>query len=68
MKLSKIVPKDGKRFQFEYEYDFGDGWEHEILFEGFGPPRREPVIRCVWRENGPARLMMSAAPTATKNT
>jgi hypothetical protein len=33
-KLSKIVPKDGKRFQFDYEYDFGDGWEHEILFEG----------------------------------
>jgi hypothetical protein len=34
-KLSKIIPWDGKRFQFEYEYDFGDGWEHEILFEGF---------------------------------
>lgn len=33
-KVSKIVPKDGKRFQFDYEYDFGDGWEHEILFEG----------------------------------
>jgi len=36
-KLSKIIPKDGKRFHFEYEYDFGDGWEHEILFEGFLP-------------------------------
>ncbi len=34
VKISKIVPKDGKRFQFDYEYDFGDGWEHEILFEG----------------------------------
>lgn len=33
-KISKIVPKDGKRFQFLYEYDFGDGWEHEVLFEG----------------------------------
>jgi hypothetical protein len=33
-KLSKILPKDGKRFRFQYEYDFGDGWEHEILFEG----------------------------------
>ena len=33
-KVSKIVPKNGKRFRFEYEYDFGDGWEHEILFEG----------------------------------
>lgn len=33
-KISKIVPADGKRFRFSYEYDFGDGWEHEILFEG----------------------------------
>ena len=33
-KLSTIIPEDGKRFRFEYEYDFGDGWEHEILFEG----------------------------------
>jgi len=33
-KVSKIVPADGKRFGFDYEYDFGDGWEHEILFEG----------------------------------
>ena len=33
-KLSDIVPKSGKRCRFEYEYDFGDGWEHEILFEG----------------------------------
>ena len=33
-KISKIVQKNGKRFQFLYEYDFGDGWEHEVLFEG----------------------------------
>ena len=33
-KVSKIVPKDGKQFKFQYEYDFGDGWEHEVLFEG----------------------------------
>lgn len=39
-KLSKIVPKDGKRFRFDYEYDFGDGWEHEILFEGFLPAEK----------------------------
>jgi Plasmid pRiA4b ORF-3-like protein len=32
--LSDIVPKDGGRFAFEYEYDFGDGWLHEVLFEG----------------------------------
>jgi hypothetical protein len=33
-RLSDVVPEDGKRFRFEYEYDFGDGWEHEVLFEG----------------------------------
>ena len=33
-KISEIVPKDGKRFQFLYEYDFGDGWRHEVIFEG----------------------------------
>jgi hypothetical protein len=34
LKISKIVPQDGKRLSFDYEYDFGDGWEHEIVFEG----------------------------------
>jgi hypothetical protein len=36
-KISEIVPKNGKRFAFKYEYDFGDGWEHEVLFEGCPP-------------------------------
>lgn len=36
-KLSDILPEDGRRFGFEYEYDFGDGWQHEILFEGRHP-------------------------------
>jgi Plasmid pRiA4b ORF-3-like protein len=35
--LSQILPKTGKRFAFKYEYDFGDGWEHEVLFEGTPP-------------------------------
>ena len=33
-KISQIVPKDGKRFAFLYQYDFGDSWNHEVLFEG----------------------------------
>ena len=33
-RISRILPKTGKRFSFTYEYDFGDGWDHEILFEG----------------------------------
>lgn len=35
--VSEILPKTGKRFAFKYEYDFGDSWEHEILFEGSPP-------------------------------
>ena len=33
-RLSDIVPKAGKRFRFVYEYDFGDSWDHDVLFEG----------------------------------
>jgi hypothetical protein len=33
-KISDILPKDGKRFHLLYKYDFGDGWGHEVLFEG----------------------------------
>ena len=33
-RLSDILPASGKRSRFEYEYDFGDGWQHEVLFEG----------------------------------
>jgi hypothetical protein len=32
--ISEILPQSGRRFRFRYEYDFGDSWEHEILFEG----------------------------------
>lgn len=32
--LSQILPTTGNRFAFKYEYDFGDGWEHEVLYEG----------------------------------
>jgi hypothetical protein len=33
-RVSAIIPKDGKRYSFRYEYDFGADWQHEILFEG----------------------------------
>jgi hypothetical protein len=41
--LSDIVPATGKRFRFQYEYDFGDSWNHEILFEGFRT--KDPAVR-----------------------
>jgi len=36
-KISDVVPTDGRRFRLLYEYDFGDGWLHEVLFEGCTP-------------------------------
>jgi hypothetical protein len=42
-KISDILPKSGKRLRFLYEYDFGDGWMHEVVFEG--TTRAEPGSR-----------------------
>lgn len=44
--LSEIVPENSQTFRFGYEYDFGDSWEHEILFEGrlpADPDQRYPL-------------------------
>jgi Plasmid pRiA4b ORF-3-like protein len=35
--LSNLLPKSAKRTRWLYDYDFGDGWRHEVLFEGFPP-------------------------------
>lgn len=46
--LSEILPRDDRPFRFEYEYDFGDGWQHEILFEGRSPSEpREQYPHCL---------------------
>ena len=42
-RISDILPKTGKRFRFQYEYDFGDSWYHEVLFEGV--VRAEPKVK-----------------------
>ncbi len=44
--LSDVVPKSGERYRFEYEYDFGDSWWHDVLFEGClrdNPGERYPL-------------------------
>ena len=33
IELSEVLPKSAGRFRFIYQYDFGDSWEHEVLFE-----------------------------------
>jgi len=40
-KISDILPESGERFQFNYEYDFGDSWHHEIVFEGCLPTSKD---------------------------
>lgn len=45
-KINEIVPRDGKRFRFLYEYDFGDGWKHEVLFEGCLKAEKVAGILC----------------------
>ncbi|QGJ71670.1 Hypothetical protein PBC10988_33770 [Planctomycetales bacterium 10988] len=34
VKFRDLIPESGESFRFVYEYDFGDGWEHGIEFEG----------------------------------
>lgn len=44
--ISQILPNTGKRYAFKYEYDFGDSWEHEVLFEEsptFDPKAKYPL-------------------------
>jgi hypothetical protein len=35
--LSTLLPESSRTARWVYEYDFGDGWRHEVLFEGFPP-------------------------------
>ncbi len=37
VRLSDLLPISGKKTRWMYEYDFGDDWRHEILFEGYPP-------------------------------
>ena len=44
--LSTLLPESSRTARWVYEYDFGDGWRHEVLFEGFPPavPKAKPPI------------------------
>lgn len=36
--MSAVLPSDGSPLSFEYRYDFGDGWVHDVQFEGSPSP------------------------------
>ena len=40
VQLSGLLPKSGKKTRWVYEYDFGDGWRHEVAFEGYPPAEK----------------------------
>ncbi|MCA9095957.1 MAG: hypothetical protein KDA68_20900 [Planctomycetaceae bacterium] len=35
--VSRCVPKSGRKTRWMYTYDYGDNWQHEVVFEGFPP-------------------------------
>lgn len=41
--LSDLLPKTKRKARWVYEYDFGDGWRHEVLFEG--SPSADPKAK-----------------------
>jgi len=42
-RLRDVAPADGAKFR--YEYDFGDGWEHDIIVEKIlDEPVKQPVL------------------------
>jgi hypothetical protein len=45
-KLGDVLPHEGGPFAFEYDYDFGDSWHHDVDFQGrllAEPGRRYPL-------------------------
>jgi hypothetical protein len=39
--ISELLPTASAPVSFEYHYDFGDGWVHEVRFEGSPSPQPE---------------------------
>ena len=37
--ISELLPSNQAPISFEYHYDFGDSWEHDVLFEGSPAPQ-----------------------------
>ena len=75
--LSKLLPKSKKKVRWLYEYDFGDGWRHEVLFEGFPPldPKTKPPVCLEGERACPQKIAtgllatpITSTPSLTLNT
>ena len=51
-RLDKVLPKVGMKMR--WDYDFGDGWEHDVLVEAINPP--EPGCDLSHLPGGSARM------------
>jgi hypothetical protein len=40
IRLSEVLPASNRRPRFEYEYDFGDQWIHQVIVEERFPPEK----------------------------
>lgn len=80
--LKKLIPASRRKCRWIYEYDFGDGWRHEVVFEGFvsaEPKAKYPVppvhqgsaslpTRGLWRAMGLRRLPGCDPRSPTRTT
>ena len=53
IRVSDLVEQHGTKLKFVYDYDFGDGWSHEVFLQNvIGDPKQVHVHpRCVAGEN-----------------
>lgn len=40
LRISDLIAEHGVKLRFDYEYDFGDSWEHQIVLEAVTKPER----------------------------
>ena len=46
-RLNELVGREG--FKFRYEYDFGDGWLHDLLVEKILPSEKRCALSALYR-------------------
>jgi hypothetical protein len=48
IRVSQVLAKESEMVRFFYDYDFGDNWRHEIVYEGISPADSgERYPRCI---------------------